>query len=226
MNKADRNEQDDTDVLQCKADVLRARDIIPPYDKKKQKGANSQKKGENKIKSSPDSRQESTESEKTGHEGASSVPVKRVVHERVVPLPTSGDNDIDVATTRQLEQGPPSQNDVQETRQKRAASEKEKPTEPAKKQHGQNEIPQFDLAEEIMAEQRRISAIRRKAPGTKVVPEKREQETKPVGRTTGQPQPIKPDQEKIIAEIVARDIESLCRSDMSGIGGEKQRGTK
>ena len=32
---------------------------------------------------------------------------------------------------------------------------------------GANEIPKFDLAEQIMAEQRKITAIKRKAPGKK-----------------------------------------------------------
>jgi hypothetical protein len=66
------------------------------------------------------------------------------------------------------------------------------------------EIPSFDLAEEIMAEQRRITAIRRKAPGQRT----EAQQNEPVDHP---PTPALSEQEKIIAEIVARDIERLCR---------------
>ena len=84
-----------------------------------------------------------------------------------------------------------------------------------------SEIPEFDLAEEIMAEQRRITAIKRKPPGKALVSQQRhcresENETqnlrpqaKSVSYTIDQPAPS--EQAKIIAEIVARDIESLIR---------------
>ena len=74
-------------------------------------------------------------------------------------------------------------------------------------QRGKGEIPRFDLAEEIMAEQRKISAIRRKAPGKTIETQKEER----VGYTIGQPIPAQPYQQQVIAEIVARDIERLCR---------------
>jgi len=74
---------------------------------------------------------------------------------------------------------------------------------------GASEIPQFDLAEEIMAEQRKVAATRRKGPAKKVEAAKQEK-----------PEPIAPivemfhipsEEEKVIAEIVARDIQQLCR---------------
>jgi len=74
-------------------------------------------------------------------------------------------------------------------------------------QRGKGEIPRFDLAEEIMAEQRKITAIRRKAPGKTIETQKEER----VGYTIGQPIPAQPYQQQVIAEIVARDIERLCR---------------
>ena len=64
-----------------------------------------------------------------------------------------------------------------------------------------NEIPKFDLAEEIMAEQRKITAIRRKAPG-----EKKELQSQEAEAERAQSY-----QEQIITEIVARDIERLLR---------------
>ncbi len=42
---------------------------------------------------------------------------------------------------------------------------KDLPTEPAGAVQEANEIPKFDLAEQILAEQRKITAIRRKGPG-------------------------------------------------------------
>jgi hypothetical protein len=67
------------------------------------------------------------------------------------------------------------------------------------------EIPSFDLAEEIMAEQRKITAIRRKGPSRKNEAQKLKPETQPVEHI----------QERVITEIVARDIERLCRGDYS-----------
>ena len=61
----------------------------------------------------------------------------------------------------------------------------EKPAGAVEAQRDKGEIPKFDLAEEIMAKQRKISAIRRKAPGKKFETQKAE----PVGYTIGQPEP-------------------------------------
>jgi len=49
-------------------------------------------------------------------------------------------------------------------------------------------IPRFDLAEEILAEQRKIATVKRKAPS-----------------------PVLSEQKQIIAEIVTRDIENLTK---------------
>ena len=127
MSKANKNNQNDADILQCKADVLRAHDIIP----------------------------------------GSPPPAERV-------------------------------------NRKDAAKHKDSEEEKA-------EIPRFDLAEKIMAEQRKIIAIRRKAPGKKTEAEKLEPQAEPVGYPIEQPMPEQSEQNQIIAEIVARDIERLCR---------------
>jgi hypothetical protein len=74
-----------------------------------------------------------------------------------------------------------------------------------------SEIPKFNLAEEIMAEHRKITAIRRKGPGEKDEAQKKERKSEPAGDANGQPKPALSEQKHIIAEIVARDIESLCR---------------
>ena len=80
-----------------------------------------------------------------------------------------------------------------------------------------SEIPRFDLAEEIMAEHRRITAIRRKAPGEKDEAQRHEREAESAGYAIGQPSPALSEQEQIIAEIVARDIERLCRGGTSSL---------
>ncbi len=78
-----------------------------------------------------------------------------------------------------------------------------------------SEIPRFNLADEIMAEQRKITAIKRKAPGRKAEAERSEPQVGAAGHTIGQPTPGQSEQDRIIAEIVARDIERLCRGDTS-----------
>jgi len=80
---------------------------------------------------------------------------------------------------------------------------------------GKPEIPRFDLADEIMAEQRKITATKRKAPGRKTEAERSQPLAGAAGRTIGQPTPGQPEQDRIIAEIVARDIERLRRGDTS-----------
>ena len=129
MSKADNNEQTDADILQCKEDILRARDIIP--------GTSKRDKGDS------------------------------------APLPLSAGNK-------------------------------------------EGEIPTFDLAEDIMAEQRKTAAIRRKAPGKKNEDKSQELQAETVGHTIGQPTSAKSEQDRIIAEIVARDIEKLRRGNTSG----------
>ena len=71
------------------------------------------------------------------------------------------------------------------------------------------EIPKFDLAEQILAEQRKLSAVRRIGPGKKTkvpIPEQVEPFIRPIEEPL-----IGSEQEKIIAEIVARDIENLLK---------------
>jgi len=73
----------------------------------------------------------------------------------------------------------------------------------------ENQIPKFDLAEDIMAEQRKITAIKRKPPGQINEPQS-PQRVKP-NDITAQPRVTLSKAEPIIAEIVAKDIERLCR---------------
>lgn len=75
---------------------------------------------------------------------------------------------------------------------------------------GRVDVPQFDLAENILAEQRRLNARRRKGPGRY-----EEEKTKPadVDRRAGVvawPADVQ-ELHHVVADIVARDIERLCK---------------
>ena len=72
-----------------------------------------------------------------------------------------------------------------------------------------NDIPKFDLAEQIMAEHRKNTAIRRKGPAKKAKPPKKLHPAELIARNV-MPGPIMSVPQQIIAEIVARDIEDLC----------------
>ena len=76
------------------------------------------------------------------------------------------------------------------------------------------EIPKFDLAEQIMAEQRKIAAVKRKGPARKAPLARRQRQAESIGHALKQP-PVLPEQDQIIAEIVARDIEKLYMHNTS-----------
>ena len=84
-----------------------------------------------------------------------------------------------------------------------------------------SKIPKFDLAEEIMAEQRKVSAVRRKGPGPRRFASQKEaageapsqdQQLQAIGHPV-EPPPLVSEAEQIIAEIVTRDIQKLCGDD-------------
>ena len=178
MSMADSNEQTDADILQCKADILRARDIIPgtpPHEKKTHQEPNSQ----------------SDEKE-------------------TLPSATAGETSVE-------ERKEPVGGIIPEAQAEQMKPVKEIPVEPADAGQEKSQIPKFDLAEEIMAEQRKITSIRRKAPGKKVETQSQERDVELIGYTLGQPTPALSGQEQIVAEIVARDIERLCKGGTSGI---------
>jgi hypothetical protein len=91
-----------------------------------------------------------------------------------------------------------------------------KKTSPSKGQK-ESEIPKFDLAEQILAEQRKVSSARRKAPSPKAEAPKQEQQLESVDYLVEQPSPAALERQQIIAEIVARDIEKLCRGNSERI---------
>ena len=206
MNKANSDKRGD-------ADVLRAQDIVPPYNEKVHLKQESQKT-------------EADEREDTLSQNQ----------------PRQSSEDITLPVAEQKAEGT---GDV--------------PAEAVDVEHKEGGIPKFDLAKQILAEQRRVTAVRRKAPskagmikagvagaGKKTEPllvqgqevewdaipacdgtslpagrkaglplqkqgqKKHEMVAQPIGYTIKQPPPVLSEHEQIIAEIVARDIERLC----------------
>jgi len=88
-------------------------------------------------------------------------------------------------------------------------------TKDTKGEQESSEVPKFDLAEDIMAEQRKVTAARRKAPSqrSQVVPIRNQ--AKVIGYALEQLANAPKEHEKIIAEIVAADIEKLRKGDTS-----------
>ena len=80
--------------------------------------------------------------------------------------------------------------------------------EPKETSKKPTEIPKFNLAEEIMAEQRKVVAIKRKAPGLKASAQSSPKPAAPADYTIS---PQLSQEQHIIAEIVARDIERFCK---------------
>jgi hypothetical protein len=74
-------------------------------------------------------------------------------------------------------------------------------------------IPKFDLAEDIMAQQRKVAAMKRKAPSPRIETEEEKPRIESADHGIKRPVPELPERDKIIAEIVARDIEKLCRGE-------------
>lgn len=74
-------------------------------------------------------------------------------------------------------------------------------------------VPRYDLAENILAEQRRVASRRRRAPS----PTQQELSEGSPEPPRAEPSAIElpsedlPELQRIVAEIVARDIERLCR---------------
>ena len=182
LSKAENNEQIDADILQCKADILRAQDITAAY------------KGETRQESEPQKEDNMT-------------------------------NPADVAERPELKQVPSREDNIPEMQMEPIKPGEDTSAGPREDEQGQAEIPRFDLAEKIMAEQRKITAIKRKAPSKKSEAQKAEPQVGPVGHTIGLPTPVLLEQEQIVAEIVARDIEKFCRSDTLGVRGQDLKDT-
>ena len=73
-----------------------------------------------------------------------------------------------------------------------------------------SEIPQLDLDKQILAKQRKATSVKRKGPGAKSRAAAKTAEVASPGRRAIRAVPELPEEDRVIAEIVARDIERLC----------------
>jgi hypothetical protein len=86
-------------------------------------------------------------------------------------------------------------------------------------QRPSSDIPKFDLADEIMAQQRKITGTKRKRRSAAVSRRSknaepvRRQQVEPTGHTIEQQGDVPFDQEQIIADIVARDIKRMLQGE-------------
>lgn len=209
----------DADIQQCKEDILRARDLIPPLGPKKQKPS----KPKVQIEHQPEKTSAAAKPKPT--EAHVSKDKVQVISKQQKPSPPG-----DITTTSKVKETAALQTQkVTAT----AKTEKIMPTRnasamPKSQEQPEAKIPKFDLAEQIMAEQRKLIATRRKAPAPK---------TKPVDKRSGEGSirhgsvDVEPelelsahqgvlscdalniaqnrDAEQIIAQIVAEDIKRL-----------------
>jgi len=74
-------------------------------------------------------------------------------------------------------------------------------------------IPKFDLANQIMSEQRKTATIKRKGPGKINKATNHRHKVRSTGYSI-EPPPKLSQQKQIIAEIVARDIQTLLRGNI------------
>jgi len=79
------------------------------------------------------------------------------------------------------------------------------------------EIPKFNLAEQIMAEQRKVVSLKRRAPAEQSGSVNDRVSAEPVKRTAEKTAVARDDSDSVIAEIVARDIAALCHNEGSRI---------
>jgi hypothetical protein len=148
----------DDDILQSKADILRARDIIPGK-----------------------------------------------------PKPSDTDQP-------DKKQTPQQQEIAQEGAESGAEEAQNEDTTVAESAEKEAEIPQFDLAQDILAEQRKAAAVRRKGPASQAKAEGERAQARLEAHVV-EPPAAEPDADRIITEIVARDIERLCGGESSTDSG-------
>lgn len=78
-------------------------------------------------------------------------------------------------------------------------------------------IPTFDLGQQILAEQRKVAAVKRRGPGIRGAAPAKVPQAEQVSNRDRRPGVELSERDRIIAEIVARDIGRLCRGDAAGV---------
>lgn len=80
------------------------------------------------------------------------------------------------------------------------------------KTNPEQEIPKFNLAEQIMAEQRKVVSLKRRAPAEQPCPVNDRVSAEPSEKTAEKTDVALDDSDSVIAGIVARDIAALCNT--------------
>ena len=196
MSEADSNEQIDADILQAKADVLQARGIVASH--------------EAIIPDKPIPKDDFEDAI-----GIEPLPIEDD------DLPIEEIDDTDIAGQINSTSGGQSEGEQATLDELNTSEEQAEQTGPGEDVATESkdlendgfDIPSFDLAEEIMAEQRKITATKRKGPGTKRHVENRRPEDESIDHRVEQSGPAPEQDEKVISDIVARDIEKLCKDN-------------
>jgi len=77
-------------------------------------------------------------------------------------------------------------------------------------------IPTFDLGQQILAEQRKVAAVKRRGPGMRGTAPPKIPQAQPASDADGRAGAELSERDRIVAEIVARDIDRLCRGYVAG----------
>ena len=91
-------------------------------------------------------------------------------------------------------------------------AKKPRTNNPRPQQNANHDIPKFDLADDIMAEQRKTISVKRKSPTQKF---QQPQQSGPIQQPIIDQQDAVPltEEDRLIRELVAQDIERLCRGE-------------
>jgi hypothetical protein len=225
MEQTDSGKALDADILQCRADILRARQNTALTETKKHKTKEEKEQvTESPVTSTQTTQappaiesptQPLTEKEKAKIELKSNIPArKQTAYVHNSEKENYETQDVSVATNQKDEKPSEEAGHIQNNNEIKIIKQVKSLISDSKQAGGQ-QVPRFNLAEQIMAEQRKSSATKRKAPNRNVVSVK--QPAYDTGLTDSSRQEVLDEekefastQQEIIAWIVRQDIERLC----------------
>jgi len=225
MEQIDSDKAFDADILQSRADILRARQSAALTEIKEHKTKEEKKQAPELPVSSMqttqappaigNSTQPVTQKEKAKIESKSNIAARKQTTDVQINKKENNEATNVGMTTNQREEKIPEETGYTQDNKEIKIIKQVKSMISGREQTGGEEMPRFNLAEQIMAEQRRSSATKRKAPNRDLVSVK-----KPVydaGLTGPSRQEVLDEekgvasrQQEIIAWIVRQDIERFC----------------
>jgi len=205
VDRTDSHKQIDDDILKCRADVLRASDAIPPYGKVPPQEQKLQKPQTTERKSLlPQNSQKQSLQDIIPPFGEKRITPSKSISIKEEIAPADDDTVIMSVEAIHTKDVPPPPIPTESINKKETTGATPE----------QSDIPRFDLANDIMAEYRKTTATKRKSPGKKTEQQIQNQPIEPIRSTTKKTPALS---ERIISEIVRKDIERLYRDDISGI---------